>query len=61
MLDVLTKLMNESWRQGREKVTALVHVSGERGAVLGEGTVCRARVLSPVLLLSLDVSVNGLA
>lgn len=53
--------MNESWRQGREKVTALVHLSGERGgAVLGEGTVCRASALSPVLLLSLD-SVNGLA
>lgn len=57
----MLKLMNESWRQGREKVTALVHLSGEGGAVLGEGTVCRASALSPVLLLSLDISVNGLA
>lgn len=57
----MLKLMNESWRQGREKVTALVHVSGARGAVLGEGTVCQASALSPVLLPSIDISVNGLA
>lgn len=33
----MLKLMSESWRQGREKVIVLVHMSGERVAVLGEG------------------------